>query len=82
MITSQKVLDIEEEECISKIEVSISGSGRFRGMEVAEVQTYYNLHRADGSIYGEGKGVIMTKNGNELATVTGRSIAKHTSQEK
>ena len=36
MITSQKVLDIEEE-CISKIEVSISGSGRFRGMEVAEV---------------------------------------------
>jgi hypothetical protein len=38
MITGQKVLDIEEEEeCISKIEVSISGSGRFRGMEVAEV---------------------------------------------
>ena len=33
-------------------------------------------------VYGEGKGVIMTKNGNELATVTGRSIAKHTSQEK
>jgi hypothetical protein len=37
MVTGQKVLDIEEEECISKIEVSISGSGRFRGMEVAEV---------------------------------------------
>ena len=36
MGTGQKVLDIEEE-CISKIEVSISGSGRFRGMEVAEV---------------------------------------------
>jgi hypothetical protein len=37
MVTGQKVLDIEEEECISKIEVSISGSERFRGMEVAEV---------------------------------------------
>ena len=36
MITGQKVLDIEEE-CISKIEVSISGSGRFRGMNVAKV---------------------------------------------
>ena len=37
MVTGQKVLDIEEEECTSKIEVSISGSGRFRGMEFAEV---------------------------------------------
>ena len=82
MVTGQKVLDIEEEECTSKIEVSISGSGRFRGMEVAEVQTYYSLHRADGSIYGEGKGVIMTKNRNELATAIGCSIGKHTSQEK
>ena len=27
MVTGQKVLDIEEEECTSKIEVSISGSG-------------------------------------------------------
>jgi hypothetical protein len=82
MVTGQKVLDIKEEECTLKIEVSISGSGRFRGMKFAKVQTYYSLHRADGSIYGEGKGVIMTKNGNELATVTGRSIGKHTSQEK
>lgn len=81
MVTGQKVLDIEEE-CTLKIEVSISGSGRFRGMKVAKVQTYYSLHRADGSFYGEGKGVIMTKNGNDLATVTGRSIGKHTSQEK
>ena len=36
MVTGQKVLDIEEG-CASKIEVSISGSGRFRGMEFAEV---------------------------------------------
>ena len=73
-----RVLDIEEEECILKIEVSISGSGRFRAIEVVEAWTYYSLHRDDGSIYGEGKGVIMTKNRNEFATATGRSIGKHT----
>ena len=82
MVTGQRVLDIEERECIPKIEVSISGSGRFRGIEVAEVWTYYSLHRDDGSIYGEGKGVIMTKNRNELATATGRSIGKHTKSGK
>ena len=36
MVTGQKVLDIEEE-CTSEIEVLISGSGRFRGMNVAKV---------------------------------------------
>ena len=37
MVIGQKVLDIEEEECTSEIEVLISGSGRFRGMNVAKV---------------------------------------------
>jgi len=69
------------EEC-PKVEVSISGSGKFKGIEVTEIWTYYSLHRNDGSIYGEGKGVIMTNNGNECATATGRSIGKHTKSGK
>lgn len=63
-----RVLDIniQGRECTPKIEVSISGSGKFKGIEVTEMWTYYSVHRNDGSIYGEGKGVIMTRHGNEM----------------
>ncbi|HYX56960.1 MAG TPA: hypothetical protein VE818_12455 [Nitrososphaeraceae archaeon] len=78
MVTGQRVMYVE----CPKVEVSISGSGKFKGIEVTEIWTYYSLHKNDGSIYGEGKGVIMTKNRNEHATVTGRSIGKHTKSGK
>ena len=78
MVTGQRVM---YEEC-RKVEVSIFGSGKFKGIGVTEIWTYYSLHKNDGSIYGEGKGVIMTKNGNEHATATGRSIGKHTKSGK
>jgi hypothetical protein len=78
MVTGQRVM---YEGC-QKVEVSISGSGKFKGIGVTEIWTYYSLHKNDGSIYGEGKGVIMTKNGNEHATATGHSIGKHTKSGK
>ena len=71
IVNGQKVLDVEED--CHKIEVSISGSGKFKGINVTEMWTYFSLHRNDGLIYGEGKGVITATNGNEYATATGRS---------
>lgn len=64
------------------IEVSISGAGNFEGIEVKEVWTYFSVRRNDGSIYGEGKGVIMIRNGYEYATATGRSVGRHTESGK
>jgi hypothetical protein len=48
IITGQRVLDVEEN--CPKIEVSMSGAGNFRGIEVKEVWTYFSVHRNDGSI--------------------------------
>ena len=38
--------------------------------------TYWAIQRPDGTSYSEGKGVIMTKDGNEVATATGRGEGK------
>lgn len=73
-------MDVEEN--YPNIEVSISGAGNFEGIEVKEVWTYFSVRRNDGSIYGEGKGVIMIRNGYEYATATGRSVGRHTESGK
>ena len=80
IVTGQRVLDVEED--CPKIEVSISCSGKFKGINVTEMWTYFSLHRNNGSIYGEGKGVITATNGNEYATATGCSVGRHTKSGK
>jgi hypothetical protein len=80
IVTGQRVLDVGEN--CPKIEVSILGSGKFKRIEVTEIWTYYSLHRKDGSIYGEGKGMIMISDGYEYATATGRSVGRHTGSGK
>jgi hypothetical protein len=37
--------------------------------------TYWTIPRTDGVLYGEGRGIIMTKNGTEVATATGYGIS-------
>jgi hypothetical protein len=44
-VIGQRVLDTEED--CPKIEASILGSGKFRGIEVTEIWTYYSLHNPD-----------------------------------
>jgi len=70
-ITGQRVLSVENG--IPKFEISIAGTGIFTGnLEVTETWTYWAIQRSDGTSYGEGQGVIMTKDGHEVATATGR----------
>jgi hypothetical protein len=80
-VTGQRVLSVENG--IPKIEISITGTGTFKGnLEVTEAWTYRTIQRLDGTSYGEGKGVIMTKDGGEVATATGQGEGKMTDSGK
>ena len=66
-VTGQRVLSVKEEER-PKIETSFSARGKFKGIDVTETTTYWSIPRPCGVFYGEAQGVIMTSNGNEMAT--------------
>jgi hypothetical protein len=68
---------------IPKFEISISGTGSIRrSLEVTETNTYSSIRRPDGTSYGEAQGVIMTKDGSEVAIAIGRGEGKTTGSEK
>jgi hypothetical protein len=75
-ITGQRVLDVVEE---PKIEVSFSMIGKYKGIEGNNIGTYWTIPRPGGVMYGEGKGVITTKDGKEMATWTGQGVGRFTS---
>lgn len=79
-ITNQRVLDVEGGEL--KMETSFSASGNYRGVETTATVTYCGSFRAGGAIYGEGQGVLMSKDGQEMATWTGQGIGRFTSPGK
>src|ERR687892_957013 len=74
-ITGQRLLSVENG--IPKFETSISGTGIFTGsLEVNTNWTYWAIQRPDGTSYSQGRGVIMTRDGREVATATGRAEGK------
>jgi hypothetical protein len=80
-IIGQRVLCVENG--IPKQEVSISGTGTFTGsLEVTTPWTYSAIQRPDGTSYSQGQGVIMTKDGREVATATGRGEGRMIDSEK
>jgi hypothetical protein len=74
-ITGQRVLSVENG--ISKFETSITGTRIFTGsLEVITTWTYWAIQRPDDTSYSQGQGVIMTKDGREVATATGHAEGK------
>jgi hypothetical protein len=74
-ITGQRVLSVENG--IPKLEISIAGTGIFTGsLEVTTTWTYWTIQRPDGTSNSEGQGIIMTNDGREVATATGRTEGK------
>ena len=74
-ITSQRILSVENG--IPKVEISIAGTGVFTGsLEVNTNWTYWAIQRTDGTFYSQGQGVIMTRDGRDVATATGRAEGK------
>ena len=63
------------------METSFSGSAKYRGTDGTEIGTFSSILRPEGVLYGEGQGVITSKDG-EVATWTGSGIGRFTGQGK
>jgi len=70
-ITSQRVLSIEGGS--PKMESSFQQNGSVLGTNVKETGTYWTVVRPDGTLYGEGHGAMMTKDG-KMGTWTGHGV--------
>ena len=60
-ITSQRVLDLEGGE--PTIKTSFSATGKYRGVETTGTVTYCPTPKPGGAIYGEGKGLLISREG-------------------
>jgi quercetin dioxygenase-like cupin family protein len=65
-----------------RVEVSFQASGQILGIEESSIGTYFSTTRPDGSLYGEGQGIVTTKDGetaiwrgNGVGRLTGRGSA-------
>lgn len=55
------------------IEVSFEATGKILGHDCTEIVTYTSGPRPDGSLFGEGQGVVLTPTG-EVATWKGAGV--------
>lgn len=58
-----------------RIEVSFEDSGKLLGLDVNDIGTYWAVNRPDGSLYGEGQGVVVTQDG-VTATWRGQGVGR------
>jgi hypothetical protein len=57
----------------AKIETSFQATGSVLGTDIKDTGTYCTIFRPDGTQYGEGQGVMITKAG-KTATWTGHGV--------
>ena len=72
-ITSTRVLETTPQ---PKLETTFESRGTLLGMEHRTVGTYWSVIQPSGAVYGEGSGVVMTKEG--VATWKGSGAGKFT----
>ena len=58
-----------------KVEVSFESDGKILGIDQHSIVTYASSVRPDGTLYGEGKGVVATVQG-DIASWTGAGVGK------
>jgi hypothetical protein len=58
-----------------KVEVSFEDAGKLLGIDAGGPGTYWAEIRADGTLYGEGQGIMVTKEG-ETATWRGMGVGR------
>jgi hypothetical protein len=56
-----------------KMETSFEATGKLLNVEESETATYYSVVRPDGTLFGEGQGIVMGKGG-EVATWVGQGV--------
>lgn len=59
----------------SRVEVSFQANGKILGIEHRVLVTYWSVVQPNGFLYGEGQGVVMTKDGDQ-ATFLGQGTGK------
>lgn len=70
--TGRRVLSVEGG---FKVEVSFETVGKLLGIDINEIGTYYAASRPDGSLFGEGQGVILGQDGSS-ASWKGQGVGK------
>lgn len=70
--TGRRVLSVDNG---FKVEVAFESTGKVLGFDVMEVGTYWSESRPDGTLYGEGRGVIVGADGNS-ATWKGQGVGR------
>lgn len=73
-ITGNRVLPSDGQ--APKVESSFQDSGKILGVEITDIGTYWSIVRG-GGLYGEGQGIIMTRDG-EMAYWTGQGVGRFT----
>jgi hypothetical protein len=70
-VTSQRVLPNPSGG--PKMETSFQSKGALLGTDITETGTYWSIVRPDGTLYGEGQGVVTAKDG-KTATWIGQGV--------
>jgi len=70
-VTSQRVLPNADGS--PRMETSIQGKSTLLGVEATETGSYTSVLRPDGTLHGEGQGIVMGKDG-DAATWTGQGV--------
>ncbi|MGH8895185.1 MAG: hypothetical protein ACRDWY_18060 [Actinomycetes bacterium] len=58
-----------------RLEVSFEASGRLLDSDVIDMGTYVTVARADGTLFGEGQGILMTPEG-DTVTWSGSGVGR------
>ncbi len=64
-ITGTRILEFKVGEA-PKFEMSFQGQGKILGVGMTNVGTFWAVGRAGGTLYAEGRGVAMTKEGDSI----------------
>jgi len=60
-----------------QVEVSFQSNGTLCGVREANMGTYITITRPDGTLFGEGQGIVMTDDG-EMAAWKGHGVGRFT----
>ena len=58
-----------------KVEVAFESVGKVLGIDTNEIGTYCSVSRSDGTLYGEGQGVVLGNEGS-TATLKGQGVGR------
>ena len=50
-----------------RMETTFQGQGRLLGQNVTDIGTYYAAPQQDGTLFGEGQGIVMAQDGSTLS---------------